>query len=254
MVDEKYQAYLASREWALKRNAVMKRCAGRCERCNWNEAYHVHHLTYARKYEESLEDLRALCIGCHEFTHGKSDLDPALSSPTMLRDSHEPVRCVYLVGTCGPNNLEGDEGNWRREITSAYYRGHKDYRDNEVVKNAITLVNGKTLDYSGPFIQYDHGCMSSHRYEQTETLRRAVEGIRAADLIFAWIDCLDCFGSFSEIGYAVGMYKPVVIAGPKKYDDLWFVYKMGQKFDYSPLISDDPLAAFRSIFVDTGEP
>jgi hypothetical protein len=36
----------------------------------------VHHLTYARKYRERLEDLAGWCNACHDFTHGKSDEDP----------------------------------------------------------------------------------------------------------------------------------------------------------------------------------
>jgi hypothetical protein len=36
----------------------------------------VHHLTYARKYDEPIEDLAGWCNACHQFTHGKSDYDP----------------------------------------------------------------------------------------------------------------------------------------------------------------------------------
>ena len=74
---EKYKAYLCSREWALLRNAVRARCGGKCERCGVNDMECVHHLTYARKYDEPIEDLAGWCNACHEFTHGKSDYDPA---------------------------------------------------------------------------------------------------------------------------------------------------------------------------------
>lgn len=74
---EKYKAYLCSREWALLRNAVRERCGGKCERCELNDMECVHHLTYARKYDEPIEDLAGWCNACHEFTHGKSDYDPA---------------------------------------------------------------------------------------------------------------------------------------------------------------------------------
>ena len=73
---EKYRAYLCSREWAMLRNAVRERCGGKCERCKVNEMECVHHLTYARKYSERLDDLAGWCNACHEFTHGKSDVDP----------------------------------------------------------------------------------------------------------------------------------------------------------------------------------
>jgi len=73
---EKYKAYLCSREWALLRNEVRKRCGGICERCERNEMECVHHLTYARKYHERLEDLAGWCNACHDFTHGKTNSDP----------------------------------------------------------------------------------------------------------------------------------------------------------------------------------
>jgi len=73
---EKYRAYLCSREWSEKRNAVKSRCSGVCERCRMAPVECVHHLTYARKYEENLDDLLGCCRRCHEFVHGMSDDDP----------------------------------------------------------------------------------------------------------------------------------------------------------------------------------
>src|SRR6516164_2242325 len=78
---EKYQAYLASREWGLLREAVKERSGGICERCHKNESTAVHHLTYARIYCERLEDLIDLCDECHDFSHGRSDFDPAAPTP-----------------------------------------------------------------------------------------------------------------------------------------------------------------------------
>ena len=77
---EKYKAYLCSREWSLLRNAVRARCEGKCERCKVNQMECVHHLTYARKYDERIEDLAGWCNACHQFTHGKSDIDPAITT------------------------------------------------------------------------------------------------------------------------------------------------------------------------------
>lgn len=74
---EKYQAYLCSREWSEKREAVRKRSNGTCERCRIFPMDACHHLTYARKYHEELSDLQAICNPCHNFVHGKSDCDPS---------------------------------------------------------------------------------------------------------------------------------------------------------------------------------
>ena len=73
---EKYAAYLCSRDWSERREAVRERAGGKCERCRVLPMDACHHLTYARKYNESLEDLQAICDPCHKFTHGKSDFDP----------------------------------------------------------------------------------------------------------------------------------------------------------------------------------
>jgi replicative DNA helicase len=73
---EKYMAYLCSREWAEKREAVRGRANGLCERCRSFPMDACHHLTYARKYAEELSDLQAICEPCHDYIHGKSDFDP----------------------------------------------------------------------------------------------------------------------------------------------------------------------------------
>jgi replicative DNA helicase len=73
---EKYQCYLCSREWAVLKEAVHKRAEGVCERCGQYPIDAVHHLTYARKYAEELEDLAGWCKHCHEYTHGKALWDP----------------------------------------------------------------------------------------------------------------------------------------------------------------------------------
>lgn len=72
----KYQEYLASREWALKREAVRERSGNLCERCLRRPQQAVHHKTYANKYNEPLEDLQAICNPCHEFESGKRHADP----------------------------------------------------------------------------------------------------------------------------------------------------------------------------------
>jgi hypothetical protein len=48
---ERYQRYLCGREWGVLKEAVRRRCRGICERCNHYPMDHVHHLTYARKYQ-----------------------------------------------------------------------------------------------------------------------------------------------------------------------------------------------------------
>jgi hypothetical protein len=71
-----YKRYLASREWAIRREAVRARCGGWCERCDLLPMQATHHLTYEHIGDEPLEDLQGVCRPCHAFLSGKSDFDP----------------------------------------------------------------------------------------------------------------------------------------------------------------------------------
>lgn len=78
-----YQRYLASREWALLKEAVKRRASitgeserAVCERCESAPVQATHHLTYERIGHEELEDLLGVCRPCHKFLSGKSSDDP----------------------------------------------------------------------------------------------------------------------------------------------------------------------------------
>lgn len=108
---EKYNAYLCSREWAERREAVRVRAKGKCERCKVLPMAAVHHLTYARKYEEQLDDLQAICNQCHEFTHGKDWFDPVdyyrlLHWLLSVKDrGNKPIPADLLSGLIGRDDL-----------------------------------------------------------------------------------------------------------------------------------------------------
>lgn len=93
---EKYAAYLCSREWSVLKEAVRKRSRGLCERCRVIPQDATHHLTYERKYNERLEDLQAICTPCHDFTHGKSSIDPASNRQALryIFSCAADARCI----------------------------------------------------------------------------------------------------------------------------------------------------------------
>jgi 5-methylcytosine-specific restriction endonuclease McrA len=64
-----YNAYLRSAEWKMKREGVLLRSQGRCEKCDKRLPIQVHHLTYERVGNELPEDLAALCFDCHRPIH-----------------------------------------------------------------------------------------------------------------------------------------------------------------------------------------
>lgn len=64
-----YQEYFTSYEWNEKRNSVIARCNGICEKCHTNKVIHIHHLTYIDFGNESLDQLMGLCEKCHQSYH-----------------------------------------------------------------------------------------------------------------------------------------------------------------------------------------
>jgi 5-methylcytosine-specific restriction endonuclease McrA len=64
-----YAEYLQSPEWQETRRLVRRRFRDRCAVCNSPDYLQIHHRTYARRGEEDVEDLVALCSDCHSSFH-----------------------------------------------------------------------------------------------------------------------------------------------------------------------------------------
>ena len=105
---EKYHAYLASREWALKKRAVHKRSAGICEACFTRHATETHHDTYIRLYHELLDDLRAVCHQCHLELSGLAE--GVLEK--VINENQEKIFCI----SCGEDAKDpigrNEKGEW----------------------------------------------------------------------------------------------------------------------------------------------
>jgi len=66
-----YHEYLLSSAWQSKRQLVIERANGMCERCQEERIVDVHHLTYDNVFDEPLEDLQGLCRKCHTKAHNQ---------------------------------------------------------------------------------------------------------------------------------------------------------------------------------------
>jgi hypothetical protein len=235
---ERYQRYLTGREWGLKREKVRERCGGVCERCRHFPMSHVHHLTYERKYNELLSDLQGLCEGCHEFTHGKTNVDPKSKVPVMVLG--RKVKNIYLAGKIG-------RSDWRNSFMNdprfAYVNTLVQNASAELAwgisGNSIILPSGQSLSYTGPYYTacthggtnygYPHAsddAMSSPRECVVDQCKWAIE---RSDLVFAWVSTEDCFGTLAEIGYAAAKDKIVFVAGPTPFRELWFSYALADE-------------------------
>lgn len=105
-------------------------------------------------------------------------------------------------------------------------------------------VEGFVFDYAGPYvIRCDHACY--HRVPHVwsdnvcgtskpypEVARLCQDAIRRCDLVFAWIEDVECYGTLNEIGFASALGKTIVIAGPKCFEELWFTYQCAYKVDF----------------------
>lgn len=66
----RYVQFLSSAAWQRMRVELFARALGQCERCNTNPAQQAHHECYQEPFEtQCLDDLRALCVDCHEARH-----------------------------------------------------------------------------------------------------------------------------------------------------------------------------------------
>jgi hypothetical protein len=114
------------------------------------------------------------------------------------------------------------------------------------------ILRGAVLDhhdYVGPyFLSCDHGCghgddshgsaaqepdYSASKHGEIRAAPRVVAlcqaALHRADIVFAWIDEADCYGTVAEVGYAKALGKTVWIAGPRRFRDLWFVYELADR-------------------------
>lgn len=230
---EKYQIYLASREWGLLKKSVHLRSGGVCEHCLISRADEVHHQTYIRKYKERLSDLLHVCRPCHKFLGGYSDVNPARNRPLIAGGS--TVKSIYLAGKMT---------NWRDEICngwSTFKQNVNDHLEYTWDQHIEFEARGRKLLVTGPYISPliingtdRHGCsvdtennhMSTgqHGCEWCENIRSLItDAIRESDLVFAWIDAKDCYGTLIEIGYANAIGKKVAVFKSSNLtgDDFW---------------------------------
>lgn len=74
-----------------------------------------------------------------------------------------------------------------------------------------------------------------------------LRAIDRADVVFAWVDSIDCYGTIVEIGYAKAKGKRIWVAGPRRFRDMWFVY---QTADRAQFFVPSPLLALQACLFD----
>ena len=224
----KLSDYYKSPLWANKRNERLKIDGFKCAKCGFTRALEVHHINYERIFHEDVsKDLITLCKKCHnEIEAQKKDTNP-IQKPV---EHHS----VYLAGKISRND-------WRYKFCN--YRG---ILNAEEIRDCIPVTVNESLTITGPFfISCDHGCYHGEGrhgvgadhggcggydtcFTRDDVLNICRSQILAADVVFAYIDCRDCYRTLAEIGFAYSVKRNVIIVfdTPELKEEMWFIDKM----------------------------
>lgn len=243
--------YYQSSKWAEKRNARLKIDGFKCAKCGFTRALEIHHINYERFGDEDVSrDLITLCKKCHqEVEEQKRRINPVVKA-----EHHK----VYLAGKITCNGWRENFGDYRNngysqsllwlDVKNDLSRREYDVNDNLIITGPFFIscdhgcYHGKNTHGVGlnKFVEYEdgtidwYGCCGSGEKPpctEEEVLNICKSQIDRAEIVFAYIDCRDCFGTLAEIGYAHAKGKTIIIKF--KDDDLerdmWFISKMQQK-------------------------
>jgi hypothetical protein len=125
---------------------------------------------------------------------------------------------IYMAGRVA-------EGDWRHGVVDGLAPALDSLLQQEIVPGNDDKwpVLSKSIfgkhDFIGPYFsklkEYDNG---------KNAVKLCQQAIRSADLVFAWFASPNSHGSIFELGFATGLYKPVVIAVPNLaiMKELWY--------------------------------
>ena len=223
----KLNDYYNSSSWANKRSKRLKIDGFKCAKCGFTRALEVHHINYERLgHEDVSRDLITLCKKCHnEIEEQKKVLNPIKKEI----EHHS----VYLAGKIHKNG-------WR----TSYGTISPEYESVELLASEFEYDVNDEMTVTGPvFIECDHGCYhgtgshgvgadgwgcGGHEICREDVLYICKSQIDRAEILFAYIDCTDCYGTIAEIGYAHANDKDIIIVfnNEELREEMWFVDKM----------------------------
>lgn len=220
--------YYKSPTWAAKRNERLKIDGFKCAKCGFTRALEVHHINYERVFHEDVSrDLITLCKKCHKEIEGqKNKINPVRE----ITENHS----VYFAGKISHNGWRIGWG----ELVCEQAEKIEDLAKYEYQIN-------DELTYTGPiFLSCDHGCYhgpGTHGVGadglgcgglpticMEDVLYICKSQIERAEILFAYIDSADCFGTIAEIGFAHAIGKDIFIVFSNKElkEEMWFVDQM----------------------------
>ncbi len=203
---------------------------------------------------------------CHTWLEIKPNATNVI--PNSLR--------VFCAG-----KVESVKSDWRLSLLwhrNFFFDTQEQYLNNP---NGTTLEMVEGCRYVGPF-SYDgcggHGSgnpriVGNHGSSQypERVVSDCQQRIQSCDVVFAWIDSEDCFGTLVELGYAAALNKEIWVASPPPKDEshcgidddeywyehgprpggnLWYAFATANKVRFA----DRPLDAFLSLYKERLSP
>jgi nucleoside 2-deoxyribosyltransferase len=159
---------------------------------------------------------------------------------------------IYLAGKIYANC-------WRHEIVDGLREAMNDIDNSNTCPSGLNKKDLVTLgreiefpvlkkaiyglhDYVGPyFFSCDHGCWhaeGSHGLAELDrrmVYLRCMAAVHEADLVFAWLEDMTCYGTLFELGYARGKAKTTWVALPpdrEMIEELWFSLHTATRVGY----------------------
>lgn len=180
---------------------------------------------------------------------------------SVLPERSKSVR-VYLAGRIQSNDWRQtlvDIRNSRLEANLGLEYGPDKWRATTelIMKDGNVYVGPFFVGcdhscYHGPCLHgagaaKDYDCFGQIPIRPQEVFQKALIGIAACDLFFAWAgpDFREAYGTLVEIGYAKALKKRVVIgAHPEASKDAWFALRSADRL----IEANDPIEAYRAAF------
>ena len=143
---------------------------------------------------------------------------------------------IYLAGKITKNGWRQTVCDIRNEVTLFdIEEGATDLKTKEIPYNDHTVITGPF------FISCDHGCFHGENthgvqgngcyeltFTETEVMQTCLHQIDKSDIVFAYIDSNDCFGTLCEIGHAHAQGKQIIILfdTEQRRREMWFAAQM----------------------------
>jgi 5-methylcytosine-specific restriction endonuclease McrA len=97
-----YDQYMTSSAWKWIRQKALEAAAHRCSDCESPRSLEVHHRHYESLGHEELDDLRVLCLPCHQKADKRRELAKASETQywngleTFVRKKYGRESTIYL--------------------------------------------------------------------------------------------------------------------------------------------------------------